>query len=207
MTTATTLGPVMEREALEALFEGAHTTSRFLDEPVDPQVVEDAYNDLRWAPTAMNAQSLRLTLLRDGETRDAVVEHLMGANRENTAAAPLTLVAAYDPAWHEHARTLIPHREGMREKLEENPSMRETMGRPSAYLQIGYLILALRAHGLAVGPMTGLDPAGVDSVVHQSTGWETLAMINVGHGPDPEHENALRPRAGRLTFSNASQVL
>lgn len=85
--------------------------------------------------------------------------------------------------------------------------VRRTVGQHSALLQVGYLILALRAHGLAVGPMTGLNPERVDSVIHRENGWKTLVAINVGHAANPHDDDAVRPRAGRLEFEQISQLL
>ncbi|KAA9394514.1 malonic semialdehyde reductase [Kocuria coralli] len=201
------LPTTLETAALDRLFSRAHTTNSFSDEPVDPQLIRRVYEDLRWAPTAFNAQPLRLTVLTPGPTRDAVIEHLMPGNQAKTQAAPLTIVAAYTADWHEYMPTLAPQRAGARESFAEKAGMRETVGQQSADIQIGYLLLALRAHGLEVGPMTGLDAAGVDSVVHQENGWKTRVVINAGHRAHPDDETAVAPRGGRLEFTDAAQVL
>lgn len=202
MTAAT-----LDQKSLDLLFADAHTTNTFTDEPVDVELIKKVYEDLRWGPTSMNTQPLRLTVLKSEEARRTVVEHLMEGNQEKTLAAPLTLVAAYDPNWHEHMPHLAPHREGAREFFADKAKARENQGRMNATIQLGYLILALRAHGLYVGPMSGLKPEGVDSAIHTENGWKTLAAINVGHAPDPGDEEAQYPRAGRLEFGQASQVL
>lgn len=207
MTSPAETITVLDRAALDRLFEGAHTTNTFTDEPVDLGLVQKVYEDLRWAPTSMNIQPLRLTVLKSQKSRRAVVEHLMEGNRAKTLEAPLTLVAAFDPEWHEHMPHLAPQREGVRERFSEMPKVRESMGRSNGQLQLGYLLLALRAHGLEAGPMTGLDAEGVDSAVHAENGWKTLAVVNVGHAPNPEDDQAQRPRAGRLDFAQAAQVL
>lgn len=207
MTSTAETTKTLDRAALDRLFEGAHTTNTFTDEPVDLGLIQKAYEDLRWAPTSMNTQPLRLTVLESEQTRRAVVEHLVESNQAKTLAAPLTLVAAFDPDWHEHMPHLAPQREGAREKFGEMPKVRDSMGRTNGQIQVGYLLLALRAHGLEVGPMTGLNADGVDSVVHTENGWKTLAVINVGHAPNPEDEQAQRPRGGRLDFGQATQVV
>ncbi|MFC7406541.1 malonic semialdehyde reductase [Georgenia alba] len=207
MTETEQLTTPLDEQARHVLFAGAHTTNTFTPDPVDVEVVRRAYEDLRWAPTSMNIQPLRITVLSDPDVRARVVDQLIESNRTKTLAAPLSLVAAYDPAWHEHAPLLAPHREGMRESFAGKPELRDAMGRTNGLIQLGYLLLALRAHGLQVGPMTGLDPAGVDSVVHAQNGWRTLAVVNVGHAPDPHDEKAQRPRAGRLEFAQATQLL
>lgn len=206
-STETAETAVMDRAALDRLFAQAHTTNHFTDEPVDVDVVRRAYEDLRWAPTAFNNQPLRLTIVSGEESRRTVVEHLMGGNQEKTLAAPLTVVAAYDPEWHQHMPFLTPGMPGLKENFAGQEEARHGMARDNAFIQLGYLLLALRSHGLQVGPMTGLDPAGLDTAVHTENGWKTIAVVNVGHAAHPEHDDAQRPRGGRFAFDQASQVL
>ncbi len=85
--------------------------------------------------------------------------------------------------------------------------MREDVGKQSALIQVGYLITALRAHGLEVGPMTGLKASAFDEELHAENGWKTLVAINVGHAADAEDASAVGERAGRLEFAEASQIL
>ncbi|QDB80187.1 malonic semialdehyde reductase [Georgenia sp. 311] len=188
------------------IFQDAHTTNLFTDEPVDVATVREVYEAVRWAPTAMNCQPLRLALVERGEGRERLVAHLAKGNQDKTLVAPLSIVVAYDPAFHEHFDVLAPHRPGAREKMDGDPEFRDGFARTNALIQLGYLILGLRAAGLAVGPMTGLDAAGVDAELFAESGWRTLAVLNVGHAAS-EEDGAVRPRAGRLDFETAAVVL
>lgn len=202
MTLPTSLG----RPEIDRLFAGSHTAHAFADAPVDPVVVQQVYEDLRWAPTSFNAQPLRLTVLTPGATREKVAENMMDSNRAKTLAAPLTVVAAYTPDWHEYMPHLAPQREGFRDDMHEKELMRENVGRLSALLQTGYLLLAFRAHGLEVGPMTGIDAEGIDSVVHTDNSWKTLVVVNIGYAAE-DNPDAVDERRGRLAFHDAAQVL
>jgi 3-hydroxypropanoate dehydrogenase len=74
----------------------------------------------------------------------------------------------------------------MQEALEADAGMREGMGRFSATLQIGTFVMAVRAAGLAAGPMAGFDAAGVDAEFFPDGRWQSLLVVNVGHpGVDP----------------------
>lgn len=188
------------------LFSGAHTTHAFRCDPVDPAVIGAVYEDIRWAPTQMNSQPLRLTLIESAPARARLGRHLSRGNREKTLAAPLTILAAWDPAWHEHLDVLAPQKPQAAAKLDRDLPARETIGRRSALLQTGYLILGLRAHGLHAGPMTGFNAAGVDAEFHADTGWRTEVIINVGWAPSTDDDESVRPRAGRLSFADASRV-
>lgn len=188
------------------LFHDARTTHLFVDEPVDAAVVREVYEAVRWAPTAMNGQPLRLAVVESPEARERLVAHMSEGNKAKTRTAPLTVVAAYDPDFHEHLEVLAPHRVGAREKMAGDPEFRHTFGRTNGLIQLGYLILGLRAAGLAVGPMTGLDAAGLDADFFAESGWRTLAVLNVGHAAS-DAPGAVHPRAGRLDFDTAAVVL
>src|SRR5690625_72813 len=192
--------------SLRKIFHDAHTTHRFVDEPVDVATVREVYETIRWAPTAMNSQPLRLAVVESREARERLVALMAEGNQAKTLAAPLTVIAAADPAFHTHLEHLAPHRAGARESLEGQPEFREDFARMNGLIQLGYLIVGLRAAGLAVGPMTGMDTAAVDGEFFAASGWRTLAVLNVGRAPADE-PGAVHPRAGRLDFDTAAVVL
>ena len=198
-------GPLSQAE-IDRLFADRHTTQLFSDEPVDLALIERAYADLRWAPTAMNNQPLRLDVVDSPEARARLAPLMIEFNREKTERAPLTLIASYDLDWHRHMGHLAPFREGFEEDAEGKPGMREGMGRMNALIQVGYLLVALRAHGLEIGPMAGFDAAAVDAEFHADRAWKSLLVINVGHAA-ADDEKAQQPRQGRLDFDQAAQVL
>ncbi len=201
-TLETTL--VIDDATADTLFREAHTTTKFSDEPVTPAQVEAVWDLVRWAPTAMNSLPLRLLVVQQGEGRERLAPHMGEFNREKTVAAPLTIVAAADPGFHRHLKTLAPFREGAEEQFEPLVEMREGMARTSALIQIGYLIVGLRAAGLAVGPMTGFDAAALDADLFADNGWKSLVVINVGR---PAEDDAHHPRQARLDFDTVAEVI
>jgi 3-hydroxypropanoate dehydrogenase len=69
--------------------------------------------------------------------------------------------------------------------LDRDGAGREAQARFNAALQIGYLILGIRAAGLAAGPMAGFDPAGVDAEFFPDGRLRALLVVNIGRpGPD-----------------------
>ncbi|NWN89386.1 MAG: malonic semialdehyde reductase [Micrococcaceae bacterium] len=198
---------VATREVLDRVFTDAHTTNTFSQDPVDPVIIAQAYEDIRWAPTQMNSQPMRMTLVYSADAKQRLDPHMKGGNRAKTLAAPMTIIAAWDPRWHDHLSHLAPHKAGAHDKLDPDPVAREQIAQVSAHLQIGYLIVALRAHGLHVGPMTGFNAARVDEEFHTDTGWKTAVIINAGWKPKDDDAKAVRPRAGRLSVDDACQII
>ena len=50
----------------------------------------------------------------------------------------------------------------------------------TAALQVGYFILGVRAAGLAAGPMTGFDAAGINADFFPDGEHKVLAVVNIG---------------------------
>jgi 3-hydroxypropanoate dehydrogenase len=188
-------------QTADLLFREAHTINAFTDAPVSDAQIRAVYDLLRWGPTAMNTVPLRLLLVRTPAARARLAAHMAEGNRQRVLDAPLTIVAAADTNFHEHLGTLFPHMPGAREMFVGDAAGREAVARTSALIQVGYLIVALRAVGLGTGPMSGMDAAAIDADLFAENGWKTLVVINVGTpaGPDASH-----PRAPRLEFAQAS---
>ncbi|WFE65878.1 malonic semialdehyde reductase [Micromonospora sp. WMMD714] len=188
-------------EAQAQLFTEARTANTFTDTPVGDDQLRAILDLAKYPPTAMNVQPLRVLFVRPGEGRDRLLTHVADGNKTKAATAPVVAVLAADTNFHEHLDTVFPIRPGMREHFAADPTTREAMARFNAGLQVGYFLLAVRAAGLAVGPMGGFDPAGVDTEFFTGTGWKSLLLVNIGHpGPDAWH-----PRLPRLDYDTIAR--
>lgn len=185
----------LDEAALEQLFTGARTPNAFTDEPVTDEQLQALYDLVKWAPTSMNNQPLRVLAVRSPEARERLAAAMMPGNRDKTLAAPLTLVLAADTDFHEHMPHLYPAYPDAQAMFAGDDTMREGAARLNAALQIGYWILGVRALGLAAGPMTGLDTAAVDREFFPDGAHRTLVVMNIGT-PVPE---SAYPRGPRLT--------
>lgn len=175
----------LHAEAQDLLFREARTANTFTGEPVSEAQMSAVYDLIKWAPTAMNQQSLRILLARSPEARERLVTHMAPGNQEKTRSAPLAAVLAADLDFHEHLPVVFPHKPNARESLDGNEEVRERLSRFNATLQVAYFIIGVRAAGLAAGPMTGFDPAGVDAEFFPDGRHRTLAVVNIGRpGPD-----------------------
>ena len=200
----TDLADVLElsRDAQDLLFRDARTANTFTDEPVTDAQVAAIYDLMRWAPTAMNSQPLRVTLVRSDEARARLLDHMAEGNRAKTGAAPLVAVLSADVDFHEHLHRTFPHFPGAKDAFADEDARRRT-ARLNAALQVGYFIVAVRAAGLAAGPMTGFDAAGVQRELLDGTAQEVLAIVNIGH----PGENAWFPRNPRLELDEVVRTV
>jgi len=168
------------------LFTEARTANTFADIPVSDEELASIWELARWAPTAANTQPLRVLYVRPGEGRDRLVKFMNEGNQAKTAAAPAVAVLAVDTRFHEHIPTVFPMRPQMKDFFEANEEFREKGGNFNAALQAGYFILAVRALGLAAGPMTGFDAPGLDSEFFPDGRFRSILVVNIGHpGENP----------------------
>ena len=184
--------------ALSSLFHNAHTPGGFVDTPIDDSLITAAYETARWAPTAFNSQPMRLVMANSPAAREAVVTAARDANKDRLRAAPQVAVIAADLEFNDHLLELNPYWKAVPEILDD-PARRQPLAVSQTWLQAGYLITALRAEGLAVAPMTGLDLPSLTDGLLRDMALQAVLVLAIGH-PDPE---AKRPRANRLDAETA----
>ncbi|MHA4948633.1 malonic semialdehyde reductase [Micromonospora sp. SD19] len=170
----------LDRAAQDLLFRAARTANTFTDEPVTDAQVAAIHDLIRYGPTAYNGQPLRVLLLRSPDSRARLLPHLSSGNRVATARAPLTAILAADVEFHRRLPELYPHRPQARDWLADRAA-RVEQARFNATLQIGYLIVGVRAAELAAGPMAGFDVAGVQREFFPDGRHEVLLLLNLGH--------------------------
>ena len=74
----------LDPQAQDLLFREARTANTFSDEPVTDEQVETIYDLVKWAPTSMNNQPLRIVLVRSPEARARLVDLMFEGNRPKT---------------------------------------------------------------------------------------------------------------------------
>jgi 3-hydroxypropanoate dehydrogenase len=182
----------LDPHAQDLLFRSARTANTFSDEPVTDEQVRAIYELVRWAPTAMNTQPLRIVLVRSPQARERLVSHLAEGNRDKTRSAPLVAILAADTQFHEHLDELLPYLPGAKARFADRAA-REQTARFNATLQAGYFLLGVRAAGLAAGPMGGFDRDGLDREFFADGRLRSLLVVNIGR-PGPAAWQERLPR-------------
>ena len=198
-TTADTALKRLDPEATHVLFTGARTANSFADKPVSDSELSEVWELAKWAPTAANTQPLRILFVRPGEGRDRLLKYMDDGNRAKTESAPAVAVLAMDTRFHEHIPALLPYKPELKDVFAADDTMREETATFNATLQAGYFILAVRACGLAAGPMAGFDAAGVDAEFFPDGRFRSILVVNIGH----PGENPWFPRLPRLAHDDA----
>ncbi|MFJ9207441.1 malonic semialdehyde reductase [Streptomyces sp. NPDC102264] len=189
---------VLDPAAQDLLFREARTANTFSDEPVTEEQVQAIYDLVKYGPTAFNQSPLRVVLVRSAEARERLVPHMAEGNQAKTATAPLVAILAADNEFHEELPQLFPAFPQAKDAFFSERPAREQSASLNAALQAGYFIVGVRAAGLAAGPMTGFDAAGVQKEFLDGD-HTPLVIVNIGK----PGENAWYPRSPRLSFDEA----
>jgi 3-hydroxypropanoate dehydrogenase len=131
------------------------------------------------------------------------MRYLQPGNVEKARSAPVNAVLAVDNSYHEHVPRLLPFRPEMREALEDDREMHRRIQLASGWMLAGYFILAVRAAGLAAGPMGGFDSAGLDTDLFPDGEWRSIRVVNIGY-PD---QDAWFERLPQLDYEEAVRQL
>ena len=188
--------------ALDQLFTEARTRNAWSDRPVSEDLLRKLYDLTKFGPTAVNATPARFVFITSPEAKARLSPLMSEANRAKTLQAPVNVIIAQDLAFADTLPVLFPHAPGAKDWFADPVAARETAFR-NASLQGGYFLLAARALGLDVGPMSGFDAAGVKAEFFAGTTVEPNFIVNLGYGTD---EN-LFPRSPRLSFEEAASIL
>ena len=193
--TARRLAARLDDAALDQLFREARTHNGWLDRPVARELLEEAVDLAKMAPTALNASPLRIVFVESADAKARLKPALNPGNVDKTMAAPVTAILAHDVAFHDHLPRLFPHAD-VRPMFVNNADAAKHTATQNATLQAAYFILALRSLGLDTGPMGGFDKARADAAFFAGTTHHSDLLVNIGYG---DHAK-LFPRSPRLHF-------
>ncbi|GAB4362440.1 MAG: malonic semialdehyde reductase [Kiloniellaceae bacterium] len=196
------MNEILSDAALDQIFRQARTYRAWRDEEVSDVLLEAIYDLAKMGPTSANCCPLRVAFLRSKEAKEKLRPALEAGNVEQTMAAPVTAIIAYDTAFYDKLAKLFPHTDARSWFAGKETLIMQTAMRNGS-LQGAYFIIAARALGLDCGPMSGFDRKHVDETFFAGTTWRANFLCNLGHG-DPAR---LRPRAPRLDFDEACQLL
>lgn len=188
-------------EALSRLFLDARSHNAWLDKDVPDALLERIVDTLKMGPTSANCSPARIVLVKSAAAKAMLKPHLDPANVEKTMTAPVCAIIGHDLAFYEHLPRLFPHADARSWFAGQEQKIRDTAFR-NATLQGAYLMLAARALGLDVGPMSGFDHAGVDAAFFPGTTVRSNFLCNLGYG-DPK---GLFPRSPRFTFAEMARI-
>ena len=192
----------LDTATLNQLFTQARTRNGWSDQPIPEAVLRELYDLVKFGPTAANTTPARFVFVQSPEAKARLAALSSGSNGPKILQAPVTVILGYDLDFPETLDRLFPNAPGAKNWFGD-PVAKEVGALRNSSLQGGYFILAARALGLDVGPMSGFDNAGVDAAFFEGTNIKSNFIASIGYGT----EGGLFPRNPRLDFEEAAQIV
>jgi 3-hydroxypropanoate dehydrogenase len=194
-----------DEKCLDTIFRDAHTPQGFLDAPVTDDKLRQVYELMKWGPTTLNSQPMRIVFVRSKAAKEKLAPALSSGNLDKTMKAQVTAIISYDSRFYELLPKIFPNNPKAKEGFEgeDKKAMVDRVALRNGSLQGAYFIIAARALGLDCGPMSGFDNAKVDAAFFPDGRWKSNFLINLGKA-DPAK---VFPRNPRLSFDEACKVL
>jgi 3-hydroxypropanoate dehydrogenase len=188
--------------ALDRLFRTARTANHYTDEPVSEAELHAIWDLVKMGPTSANQLPARLVWCVSQEAKDKLAECASGTNADKIRKAPVSVVVGMDTLFHEHLPELFPHADA-KSWFDGNAELRATSAFRNSTLQAGYLIMAVRALGLDIGPMSGFDADLVDKAFFADQPAVHANLIaTIGHGDFSQ----THPRLPRPAFERFNRI-
>lgn len=188
--------------ALAQLFTQARTHHSWTNVNVDDDTLQRLYELWKWGPTSVNANPARVIFVRDDAAKARLYPALMDSNVRQVQNAPVTAIICYDEAFPNTLPRLFPVFDA-KSLFDASAQLTYDTAFRNSSLQGAYLILAARALGLDVCPMSGFDNARVDAEFLRGTTWRSNFLCLLGYGD----AKGVYPRGPRLDFGEACLVL
>lgn len=196
---------MIDSRAIEALFTQARSQNGWLATPVTDDQLRQAFDLMKMAPTSANTQPARFVFLRTAAAKERLRPAMSPGNVDKTMSAPVVAIIGHDVEFHEHLPRVFPHNPGFKALFDgdANRGFRESFAFRNGSLQGAYFMLAARAVGLDVGPMSGFDNAKVDAEFFPGGTVKSNFICNLGHGD----ASKVMERLPRFEFADVCTLL
>ncbi len=191
-----------KKEMLDLIFLQARTHSSWLQKEVPDELLHQAYDLAKMGPTSANMCPFRLLFIKSKEAKERLKPTLSPGNLDKTMSAPVTAIIAYDLEFYEYLPKLFPQVDA-KSWFAGQPDLIQSSAFRNGTLQGAYFMLACRALGLDVGPMSGFDNAKIDAEFLANSSYRSNFLCNIGYGD----ASKLHPRNPRLEFSEVAKFI
>ncbi|MDA0240423.1 MAG: malonic semialdehyde reductase, partial [Proteobacteria bacterium] len=153
----------LDDNAVDLMFREARSFNGWTDERVSDEQIKAIYDIMKFGPTSANCIPMRITFVKSDEAKKRLEPIMFERNRAKTMQAPVIAILGNDLEFGQKSPFFAPHRpDDVKGRMEENPNLKQPWAIKNGSLQAAYFMMAVRAVGLDVGPMQGLDMAACD---------------------------------------------
>lgn len=200
---STPRSPISE-EALKRLFLEARSYRTWSPGTVSEDQIRRLYEIAKLGPTSLNSCPGRFVWVASDAGKQALAACVKEGNAAKILAASVTVVVGYDTKFYKQSDRLAPHVATLIQAIcEADPAEAYDTAYRNSALQGAYLIMAARACGLDVGPISGFYHDKVNDLYFKGTDMRANFLCCIGYGREAD----LRPRNTRLSFEEVNRFV
>ncbi|MDH7639008.1 malonic semialdehyde reductase [Sphingomonas oryzagri] len=192
----------LDEAGLDLIFRTARSYNGYAADAVSDADLQAIYDLAKMGPTAANQQPMRIVWVKSSEAKQKLSTLVSANNEKKVLGAPVTAIIGMDHDFPETLAKVFPHTNA-KAWFEGNRPLIESSAFRNSSLQGAYLILAARALGFDVGPMSGFDNDKVDEAFFAGTNIKSNFIATIGHG-DPA---SIFDRLPRLDFDETNSIV
>lgn len=193
---------MLSTDSTDILFSKARSHKAWLDQDINDNQIQQIYNLLKFAPTSGNCCPARFTFVRSEESKQKMLPSLDQGNIDKVMSAPCVVIISYDTKFYESLSILSPHNDA-KASFEGKENKIKNTAKFNSSLQGAYFIIATRSVGLDCCPMLGFNKEKLNQEFFPDKKNKAIFICGIGYGD----ESKLRPRAPRLVFEEACNIL
>jgi 3-hydroxypropanoate dehydrogenase len=193
---------MLSTDSTDILFSKARSHKAWLDQDINDNQIQQIYNLLKFAPTSGNCCPARFTFVRSEESKQKMLHSLDQGNIDKVMSAPCVVIISYDTKFYESLSILSPHNDA-KASFEGKENKIKNTAKFNSSLQGAYFIIATRSVGLDCCPMLGFNKEKLNQEFFPDKKNKAIFICGIGYGD----ESKLRPRAPRLAFEEACNIL
>ena len=190
-------------DGIDLVLAKARSFYRWQDKPVSDDDLERIYDIMTEGPTSNNGHPIRILFARTDESKQRLVPALKGNNVEKVQTSPVCAIIAYDMEFHKRVPELFPHNPGKMQMYIDNPKRCADDAFRNSTLQGAYFMIAARALGFDVGPISGFFNDIVDEEFFKGTSIKSNFLCPIGYG----NEESVWQKLPRPAFDTICELI
>jgi 3-hydroxypropanoate dehydrogenase len=171
-------------DGIDLVLRKARSHYGWQDKSVSDADLKQIVDIMITGPTSNNGHPVRILFARTTESKQRLVPALKGNNVQKVLTAPVCAIIAYDMKFYTRMPELFPHDPGKMQMFINDPVRCADDAFRNGTLQGAYFMIAARALGFDVGPISGFDNATVDKEFFAGTTIKSNFLCNVGYGDE-----------------------
>lgn len=193
----------LDADSIDLVLRNARSHYAWADRPVHDSDLEQIFDIMVEGPTSNNGHPIRILFARSDTAKQRLVPALKGNNVEKVLGAPVCAIIGFDTKFYERFPELFPHEPGKMQMFIDNPKRCADDAFRNGTLQGAYFMIAARALGFDVGPISGFFNDIVDEEFFAGTTIKSNFLCNVGYGD----ESAVWQKLPRPSFDSICKLI